>query len=243
MSTPDGAGPKHAAPDTVSPDGIDRADQEREEGTLGPLSPDALAREERQIRDAEAWDARYRSTDLVWGAPPDPWIVEQVTILPPGRALDVGAGEGRHALWLATRAWDVTAVDFSRVGLDKAATVAARQPRTVRARLHWTPLDVTVDEIPNSPYDLAIWAYVHPDAEQRAGAIARAAHALAPGGLLLLLAHERLEGHDGLPTFGAAEVSAALPEDMVVEHVEWRESDPHHGTGVDLAVRARRRWQ
>ncbi|TWS20663.1 methyltransferase domain-containing protein [Tsukamurella asaccharolytica] len=199
------------------------------------------------------WDDRYRATELVWGTPPDPWIVEQVTVLPPGRALDVGAGEGRHALWLATRAWDVTAVDFSRVGLDKAATVAARSPRTVRARLHWTPLDITSEAIPNQPYDLAVWAYVHPDPEDRAAAIAKVAHALAPGGLLLLLAHEKIDSHPdagsgasgsgrhGLPTFGAAELSAALPEDMVVEHVEWRESDPYHGTGTDLAVRARRR--
>ncbi|TWS21916.1 methyltransferase domain-containing protein [Tsukamurella sputi] len=190
---------------------------------------------------AADWDDRYRATELVWGTPPDPWIVEQVTVLPPGRALDVGAGEGRHALWLATRAWDVTAVDYSRVGLDKAATVAARSPRTVRARLHWTPLDITVDEIPDQPYDLAVWAYVHPDPQERAGAIAKVAHALAPGGLLLLLAHEKADSHPGLPTFGAAELSAALPEDMVVEHVEWRESDPYHGTGTDLAVRARRR--
>ncbi|WP_019201183.1 bifunctional 2-polyprenyl-6-hydroxyphenol methylase/3-demethylubiquinol 3-O-methyltransferase UbiG [Tsukamurella sp. 1534] len=224
-----------------TPDGIDRTDQEHEEGEIGPVSAAALAHEEKQIRGAEQWDDRYRSTDLVWGAPPDPWIVEQVTVLPPGRALDVGSGEGRHALWLATRAWDVTAVDYSRVGLDKAATVAARQPRTVRARLHWTALDVTVDPIPNEPYDLALWAYVHPDPEDRAAAIAKVARALAPGGLFLLVAHERADAHPDLPTFGAAELSAALPEDMVVEHVEWRESDPHHGTGVDLAVRARRR--
>ncbi len=205
------------------------------------------------MRTAEDWDARYRATELVWGAPPDPWIVEQVTILPPGRALDVGTGEGRHALWLATRAWDVTAVDYSRVGLDKAATVAARSPRTVRARLHWTPLDITTDEIPGQPYDLAVWAYVHPDPADRAAAIAKVAQALAPGGLLLLLAHEKADSHpdagsgasgshrSGLPTFGDAELSEALPEDMVVEHVEWRESDPYHGTGTDLAVRARRR--
>ncbi|CAM3917826.1 methyltransferase domain-containing protein [Tsukamurella tyrosinosolvens] len=229
-----------STPDTT-PDGIDRTDEEREEGGIGPLSPAELAHGEKQLRGAKEWDARYRATELVWGTPPDPWIVEQVTVLPPGRALDVGAGEGRHALWLATRAWDVTAVDYSRVGLDKAATVAARSPRTVRARLHWTPLDITVDAIPDQPYDLAVWAYVHPDPEDRAAAIAKVAHALAPGGLLLLLAHEKADSHPGLPTFGAAELSEALPEDMVVEHVEWRESDPYHGTGTDLAVRARRR--
>mgnify|MGYP002652590187 CR=1 FL=1 len=97
MSTPD-----------ATPDGIDRTDQEREAGAIGPLSPAELAHGEKQLRGAKQWDDRYRATELVWGTPPDPWIVEQVTVLPPGRALDVGAGEGRHALWLATRAWDVT---------------------------------------------------------------------------------------------------------------------------------------
>ncbi|GAB3131090.1 class I SAM-dependent methyltransferase [Tsukamurella serpentis] len=193
--------------------------------------------------NADDWDDRYRATDLIWGAPPDPFLVEQATVLPPGRALDIGAGEGRHALWLATRAWDVTAVDFSRVGLDKAATVAARAPRTVRARLHWTPLDVTVDPIPDPPYDLALWAFVHPEPEHRAASIAKVTRALAPGGILLLLTHEKAPSHPGLPTIGAAEVSEALPADMVVEHVQWRESDPHHGTGTDLVVRARRRHE
>ena len=103
--------------------------------------------------------------------------------------------------------------------------------------------DVTVDEIPDQPYDLAVWAYVHPDPQDRAAAIAKVAHTLAPGGLLLLLAHEKADSHPGLPTFGAAELSEALPADMVVEHVEWRESDPYHGTGTDLAVRARRRGE
>ena len=39
--------------------------------------------------------------------------------LPPGRAVDLAAGEGRNAVWLASRGWDVTAVDFSRVALER----------------------------------------------------------------------------------------------------------------------------
>jgi ubiquinone/menaquinone biosynthesis C-methylase UbiE len=46
-------------------------------------------------------------------------------VLPPGRALDLAAGEGRNAVWLAERGWQVTAVDFSRVGLGKSRRLGA----------------------------------------------------------------------------------------------------------------------
>ncbi|GAA4397586.1 class I SAM-dependent methyltransferase [Tsukamurella soli] len=193
--------------------------------------------------DADDWDDLHRAAELVWGAAPTTWVVEQTAALPPGRALDAGCGEGADSIYLATRGWQVTAWDFSRVGLDKAATVASRAPRTVRARLHWTLGDVTVDPVPEPepPYDLAVWSYLHPAPDGRAAAIAKLCDALTPGGLLILSVHERLDEHPDLAAFGATTVSAALPADMVVEHVEWRDSDPRHGTGVDLALRARRR--
>ncbi|MDF0529867.1 class I SAM-dependent methyltransferase [Tsukamurella sp. 8F] len=194
-----------------------------------------------QAPGPEEWDDRYRSTDLVWAEPPTPWVVEQTTVLPPGRALDVGTGEGHDAIHLATRGWDVTALDFSRVGLDKAATAASRAPRSVRARLHWTLGDITVDPLPEDEYDLAVWAYLQPAPSDLDLAITRVCDGLAAGGVLVLAVHERLDDHPEIPVFGATAVSGALPEDMVVEHVEWRDSDARHGTGVDLALRARRR--
>ena len=54
-----------STPDTT-PDGIDRTDEEREEGGIGPLSPAELAHGEKQLRGAKEWDARYRATELVW---------------------------------------------------------------------------------------------------------------------------------------------------------------------------------
>ena len=61
----------------------------------------------------EFWDARYRSTDQVWSGKPNPHLVEHVSTLSPGAALDVGSGEGADALWLASRGWQVTGVDVS----------------------------------------------------------------------------------------------------------------------------------
>lgn len=196
-------------------------------------------------RTADEWDEHYRSTDLVWGAPPVDWVVEQAAVMPPGRVLDVGAGEGRNAIWLATRAWEVTAIDISRVGLDKGATVASRSPRTVRDRLQWHPLDVVSEEIAGPPYDLAVCAHLQLDPGPLAAALHRVCGALATGGVLLLVGHATAPLSKGaripMPLYDPDLVSAALPDEMVVEHVTWIEGDPDHGTGTDLAVRARRR--
>jgi 2-polyprenyl-3-methyl-5-hydroxy-6-metoxy-1,4-benzoquinol methylase len=64
------------------------------------------------------WDLRYSGPDLVWGAGPNRFVTEETAALPAGRALDLGTGEGRNAIWLAERGWQVTAVDFSAAGLD-----------------------------------------------------------------------------------------------------------------------------
>ncbi len=71
--------------------------------------------------DSRAWDERYAASELVWSSTPNQFVAAEVADLTPGRALDLAAGEGRNALWLAERGWQVTAVDFSLVGLDKGA--------------------------------------------------------------------------------------------------------------------------
>ena len=74
--------------------------------------------------DAEGWDRRYEGSDLLWTAEPNRFLVAEVAGLEPGRALDVGTGEGRNAVWLAEQGWRVTGVDFSAVGLEKARHLA-----------------------------------------------------------------------------------------------------------------------
>ena len=74
--------------------------------------------------DSHEWDRRYAGAELVWTAEPNRFVVDELADLPPGRALDLGAGEGRNSVWLAARGWQVTAVDFSAVGLDKGRRLA-----------------------------------------------------------------------------------------------------------------------
>ncbi|MEI2785642.1 MAG: methyltransferase domain-containing protein [Candidatus Nanopelagicales bacterium] len=75
--------------------------------------------------DAHAWDDRYAAEDRVWGGEPNRFVVQYLGDLPPGSAIDLGAGEGRNSVWLAQQGWDVTAVDFSATGLRKARQMAA----------------------------------------------------------------------------------------------------------------------
>lgn len=77
--------------------------------------------------DSAGWDTRYGATDLVWGGEPNRFVAEEFTGAPPGRALDLGAGEGRNAIWLASLGWQVTAVDFSEGSCSPAL---ARRPTT-----------------------------------------------------------------------------------------------------------------
>ncbi|MBP9051936.1 MAG: class I SAM-dependent methyltransferase, partial [Ilumatobacteraceae bacterium] len=74
----------------------------------------------------EFWDARYRSAPAIWSGNPNPHLVADAGDLTPGRALDIGAGEGADAIWLAQRGWTVTAVDISGVALQRARAEAER---------------------------------------------------------------------------------------------------------------------
>ena len=73
-----------------------------------------------ETTEQAAWDQRYSGPDLVWGAGPNRFVTGEVTALAAGRAIDLGTGEGRNAIWLAERGWRVTAVDFSAAGLARA---------------------------------------------------------------------------------------------------------------------------
>ena len=75
--------------------------------------------------DRQQWDERYSGAEFEWSMHPNQFVAEQLDGLPPGRALDLAAGEGRNSVWLAERGWSVTAVDFSSVGLEKGRMLSA----------------------------------------------------------------------------------------------------------------------
>lgn len=140
--------------------------------------------------DARAWDERYAASDLVWSARPNQFVESELSGLIPGRALDLACGEGRNALWLADRGWDVTAVDFSLVGLDKGRSLQARHEHGRDLRIEWVHADVLEYAPSPSSYHLALLAYLQLVAEQRRAAVRTAFGALRMGGTLFLVAHD-----------------------------------------------------
>lgn len=133
--------------------------------------------------DAEAWDQRYAADELVWSAEPNRFVAQECADLVPGRAVDLAAGEGRNAIWLARRGWQVTAVDFSAVALEKGARLAGDTP------VEWVVDDATRWRSPGS-VELVVIAYLQLPAQERRAAVRHGFEALRPGGTLLLVAHD-----------------------------------------------------
>jgi SAM-dependent methyltransferase len=136
--------------------------------------------------DASAWDERYRSKELVWGAEPNAFVAEAAEGLEPGRALDLACGEGRNAVWLASRGWQATAVDFSAEGLRSAAQLA----EAAEVELELIEADATIWTAPERAFDLVVVAYLQLPREPRRAALRTAVAAVAPGGRLVVVAHD-----------------------------------------------------
>jgi SAM-dependent methyltransferase len=198
--------------------------------------------------DGEEWDARYDAQDRVWSADPNVFVADEVADLAPGRALDLAAGEGRNALWLAERGWDVEGVEFSRVAIDKAR--AAAEERGVEVT--WTFADLT--HTPHlEPADLVLLAYLHLPRERFSRVVRYAASLVASGGTLLLVAHARANLDRG---YGGPQDPEVLPDldDLLDDLADTRLSidkgeevtravptEEGERDAIDLLVRASRR--
>ena len=146
------------------------------------------ARDERHA----AWDERH-AAGFFESNGPNPTLVGAATGLTPGRALELAAGTGTNAVWLASQGWHVTAVDWSAVGLARAQAKAQAAGVEVdlleRNLLEWTP--------PARSFGLVVIVFLHLPAEERGPVYERAAAAVAPGGCLLIVGHDRLNATEG----------------------------------------------
>jgi SAM-dependent methyltransferase len=139
----------------------------------------------------EFWDERYRAADRIWSGNPNPHLVTTVAELPPGDALDVGAGEGADAVWLASRGWTVTGVDVSGVALAKAAAHA----RDAGLEVDWQRADIREWIPPARRYDLVSAQFMQFPRPILDEMHKRLADAVRPGGTLLIAGHHPDE-HD-----------------------------------------------
>ncbi len=195
-----------------------------------------------------AWDERHRDGDFE-GAGPNPALADAVSALTPGRALELASGSGTNAVWLAARGWDVTAVDWSPVGLDNAR----KQAEAAGVQVRWVEADLFSWAPPERAFDLVAIVYLHlPTDTDRRPIYAGAAGAVAPGGRLVVVGHDRsnLDEGEGGPRdpdvlFTAAEIGRDLLDadpDFEVERAEIarRVTPPERGP-IDALLVARRR--
>lgn len=196
---------------------------------------------------AGLWDERYAGSEQVWSGQPNVALVAEVAGLSPGRALDVGCGEGADAVWLAERGWQVTALDVSGVAVERARRHALDRG----VEIHWVIDGLVEARLPTRSFDLVSAQY--PALLRTPGRDAERAllDAVAPGGILLFVhhadvdhEHAKARGFDPEDYVSPADLAAALDSDWLVEVEDRRPRDVGSGAGAhhkhDLVLRARR---
>jgi len=188
--------------------------------------------------DRHQWNERYAAQPLLWNVDPDPFLGAELAGVGPGRALDLGAGEGRTALWLAQRGWQVTAVDFSDVALDRGRRRVDDQ--AVPGGVEWVCADLTTYDPPAGPFDLVLLLFIHLPAPDRRRLLNLAAAALGPGGIVLVVGYDTTHATEGQGgprdpaiLFSPADIVADL-DGLRVERAERLRV----GDAVDAIVRA-----
>jgi SAM-dependent methyltransferase len=188
---------------------------------------------------AEEWDERYAANQQ-WSSGPNALVAELVGEVAPGDAVDLAAGEGRHALWLAGLGWRVTAVDFSAVGLARGR----QQPGA--DRVTWIADDVLAWSAPESSLDLVLVAYLHLPEDDTVGLLTRAVGWLRPGGRLLVLGHDVANIADGVggpqepAILHSTERLAPVAALLDVDRLEQVRRETPAGTALDTLLWGRR---
>ena len=132
------------------------------------------------------WEERYAERDRIWSGRPNTALVDTTGDLPPGRALDLGCGEGGDAVWLAERGWSVTAVDISSTAIERGRTAAEERGLT---GIDWVAADLS-RWLPEGEFDLVSACFLHSTVElPRTEILRRMAAVVRPGGHLLVVGH------------------------------------------------------
>lgn len=157
--------------------------------------------------DSRDWNHKYRESERLWSRNANQFVSSELSDLPPGRALDLAAGEGRNALWLADRGWQVTAIDFSDVAIDRGRQADPEN------RVQWLVADVLDFQPEPGHFDLVLLCYLHLPSAQMERVLGKARAALAPGGTLLVIGHDARNLEEGV---GGPQDPAVLhsPEDV-----------------------------
>lgn len=216
------------------------------------LAAEDMATTTRYSLTEDHWDRRYRG-GRTWSGEPNGALVDEAGGLTPGRALDVGAGEGGDAVWLAERGWRVTASDVSPRALEHVVSLAKERGVQVEG-LHADASDMEPFE--TGAFDLVTAHYVPiPRAPDNRG-VSNLLNAVAPGGTLLVVSHDLEPMRDPSPKqtdrplfdpdafVGPDDVAVVLAEtpgwEVAVHGKRPRRGDPTSPHVDDIVLRARR---
>lgn len=193
----------------------------------------------------EHWNRKYAEAESLWSTTPNRFLVAETSHLEPGRALDLACGEGRNAIWLASRGWEVTGVDFADVAIAKARARAERED----VRVDFVCADLLEYEPAPEAFGLVLLLYFHLPSGERRRVLDTAAGALSPGGTFLLIGHDLTNLTDG--TGGPTDPDILVTPDQIVSELPGltiekaervlREVDDAERPAIDALVRARRR--
>lgn len=201
--------------------------------------------------DAQGWNERYAAS-TVWSGEPNAALVLALTgLVDQARAqvvdtaptaLDIGCGEGADARWLAAHGWAVTGVDWSDVALDRARSAM----RDAGLEATFAQGDATDPAFlaglsPTGTFDLVTLGFIHPEPEDRDTAYAHLPGLVAPGGHLLVIAHDPEHGARG---FGGPPPARLMSVDDIIGalhlpvdfEVVRAEVQPRHRDGEVVAL-------
>jgi thioredoxin reductase/protein-L-isoaspartate O-methyltransferase len=227
---------------------------------VGAMISFSLARDDveaatRPSANEADWDHRYGG-DQMWSGNPNGTLVKEISGLAPGRALEVGSGEGGDAVWLAEQGWSVTASDISQRALDRVKAEAER--RGLRVECHHADANA-LDAFETAAFDLVSAQYASIPRTHDDRGVHNLLNAVAPGGTLLIVSHdlEPMRAPTDTPTHGRpfdpdayvrVDDFAAALADSAAWDIELHEKRPrpegaasasHHVD--DIVLRARRR--
>ena len=205
--------------------------------------------------DRDFWEDRYASNERAWSGNPNPVLVSEAAQLTPGRALDIGSGEGADALWLAQQGWQVTGVDIAANALDKARAHAQSVDPAAATRIDWQQRDLTEWSPEPRSYDLVSSQFMHLPKPAMTTLFRSMAAAVAPGGSLLIVGHDVSDvhehsehrGHLSERMFSVDDVLDAIKGEnlrIVIAESRSRHSSPAQGSEFfhDVVVMASRKF-
>lgn len=132
--------------------------------------------------DSSHWDDRYRAADRLWSVGPNLFVADRLNTANPGTGLDLASGEGRNAVWLSENGWQMTAVDFSEVAVERGRALGSSVDFHVGDVVDWEP---------KAQFDLILIAYLHVPRPEFQSLLVRVTQWLEPGGELFLIGHDR----------------------------------------------------